>query len=213
MRQPVPRTLASSRVQHMARTSTRSCRQGVRSDPADTTAGCAPGSSDELRSGLRVVGLRLEPAARHQHRRGEALMDDYSRLRRCAHYLQGIVAEARQTGFTATILGRRRYLPDLLSDNGSGGRWPRDGLNAPIQGLRPKASGRDAQERAGARGRGSRRGCCIQVHDELVFEVAQGERTSSNNLCAVRGCRGRLVSAAGCVRRRRPYMARGRALS
>ena len=50
-------------------------------------------------------------------------------------YLREVVAEARATGYTATMLGRRRYLPDLMSDN----RQRREGaermaLNAPIQG-------------------------------------------------------------------------------
>ncbi|MBD4382337.1 hypothetical protein GUH10_10735, partial [Xanthomonas citri pv. citri] len=50
-------------------------------------------------------------------------------------YLRDVVAQARQDGYTSTIEGRRRYLPDLSSDN----RQRRDmaeraALNAPIQG-------------------------------------------------------------------------------
>src|SRR5215211_4231629 len=51
---------------------------------------------------------------------GEAsgLMTDYfSRFGGVRDYLTGVVDEARATGYTATILGRRRYLPDLTSDN------------------------------------------------------------------------------------------------
>lgn len=92
-------------------------------------------------------------------------------------YLTGIVDEARRTGFTETIMGRRRYLPDLTSDN----RMRREAaermaLNAPIQGsaadlikvamLRTRA----ALDEAGLRSR-----MLLQVHDELVFEVAEGE--------------------------------------
>jgi DNA polymerase-1 len=93
-------------------------------------------------------------------------------------YLAGVVDEARRAGFTETIMGRRRYLPDLTSDN----RMRREAaermaLNAPIQGsaadlikvamLRTDAALREA-------GLASR--MLLQVHDELVFEVAEGER-------------------------------------
>jgi DNA polymerase-1 len=92
-------------------------------------------------------------------------------------YLTGVVDEARRTGFTETIMGRRRYLPDLTSDN----RMRREAaermaLNAPIQGsaadlikvamLRTRA----ALDEAGLASR-----MLLQVHDELVFEVAEGE--------------------------------------
>ena len=50
-------------------------------------------------------------------------------------YLAGIVDEARRTGFTETIMGRRRYLPDLTSDNRQRREMAeRMALNAPIQG-------------------------------------------------------------------------------
>ena len=50
-------------------------------------------------------------------------------------YLGGIVDEARRSGFTETILGRRRYLPDLTSDNRQRRETAeRMALNAPIQG-------------------------------------------------------------------------------
>ncbi|MCR1781561.1 DNA polymerase I [Nocardioides carbamazepini] len=92
-------------------------------------------------------------------------------------YLTGVVDEARRTGFTETIMGRRRYLPDLTSDN----RMRREGaermaLNAPIQG-----SAADLIKVAmlrtdtALRGSGLRSRMLLQVHDELVFEVADGE--------------------------------------
>ena len=93
-------------------------------------------------------------------------------------YLASIVEEARRTGFTETILGRRRYLPDLTSDNRQRREMAeRMALNAPIQGsaadlikvamLRTQA----AIEAAELRSR-----MLLQVHDELVLEVATGER-------------------------------------
>jgi len=111
---------------------------------------------------------------------GEAqvLMDDYfSTFGGVRDYLHGVVEEARQTGYTATIMGRRRYLPDLNSDN----RQRRDiaermALNAPIQGsaadiIKVAMLGVDkAIKDAGLNSR-----MLLQVHDELVLDVAKGE--------------------------------------
>ncbi len=108
-----------------------------------------------------------------------ALMDDYfARFGGVRRYLTGVVDEARATGYTETILGRRRYVPDLTSDN----RARRDAaervaLNAPIQGsaadlIKLAMLGVDRELRR--RGMASR--MLLQVHDELVFEVAAGER-------------------------------------
>src|SRR5262249_47431978 len=104
------------------------------------------------------------------------LMEEYfTRFGGVRDYLQAVVAQARRDGYTETVLGRRRYLPDLNSDN----RQRRDmaermALNAPIQGsaadiikvamLRVDAAMREA---------GLRSRMLLQVHDELVFEVAQ----------------------------------------
>ena len=112
---------------------------------------------------------------------GEAakLMEDYfSRFGGVRDYLTGVVDEARATGYTATILGRRRYLPDLTSDN----RQRRDmaermALNAPIQGSAAdliKVAMLGVDRELTARRLGSR--LLLQVHDELVLEVAPGER-------------------------------------
>ncbi len=111
---------------------------------------------------------------------GEAreLMDEYfETFGGIRDYLGGVVEEARRTGFTETIWGRRRYLPDLTSDNRQRREMAeRMALNAPIQGsaadliklamLRVDAALREA-------GLSSR--MLLQVHDELVFEVAPGE--------------------------------------
>ncbi|MGL5911490.1 MAG: DNA polymerase I, partial [Phycicoccus sp.] len=112
---------------------------------------------------------------------GEAqeLMDEYfARFGGVRDYLREVVAEARATGYTATMLGRRRYLPDLMSDN----RQRREGaermaLNAPIQGsaadiIKLAMKGVDAALRT----EGARSRMLLQVHDELVLEVASGER-------------------------------------
>jgi DNA polymerase-1 len=101
-------------------------------------------------------------------------------------YLQSVVAQARLDGYTQTIMGRRRYLPDLTSDNRQRREMAeRMALNAPIQGsaadvikvamLRVSA----ALESAGLASR-----MLLQVHDELIFEVAPGELDQVRTLVA-----------------------------
>ncbi len=87
-------------------------------------------------------------------------------------------------GYTETILGRRRYLPDLTSDNRQRREMAeRMALNAPIQGsaadiIKVAMLGVDrALSRAGLRSR-----LLLQVHDELVLEVAPGERAAVEDL-------------------------------
>jgi DNA polymerase-1 len=93
-------------------------------------------------------------------------------------YLAGVVDEARRTGFTETILGRRRYLPDLSSDIRQRREMAeRMALNAPIQGSAAdviKVAMLHVDSAIREAGLGSR--MLLQVHDELVFEVAEGER-------------------------------------
>ncbi|MCF2706235.1 DNA polymerase I [Arcanobacterium haemolyticum] len=114
---------------------------------------------------------------------GEAqrLMDDYfSRFGNVRKYLDSLVERARKDGYTETILGRRRYLPELTSSN----RQLREAaermaLNAPIQGSAADiiklamVAVADDLMREGARSR-----ILLQVHDELVLEIAPGERES-----------------------------------
>ena len=114
-----------------------------------------------------------------------ALMDDYfARFGGVRDYLAGVVDEARRTGYTATILGRRRYLPDLTHDNRQRREMAeRMALNAPIQG-----SAADLIKVAmlrldrDLRSAGLRSRMLLQVHDELVLEVAPGERDEVERL-------------------------------
>jgi DNA polymerase-1 len=130
-----------------------------------------------LAYGLSAFGLgaqlRIDP--------GEArgLMDEYfETFGGVRDYLAGVVDEARRSGFTETLWGRRRYLPDLSSDIRQRREMAeRMALNAPIQGsaadlIKIAMLHVDAAIRAA--GLGSR--MLLQVHDELVFEVAEGER-------------------------------------
>ncbi|WP_024288476.1 DNA polymerase I [Cellulomonas sp. KRMCY2] len=114
-----------------------------------------------------------------------ALMEDYfARFGGVRDYLAGVVDEARQTGFTATILGRRRYLPDLTSDNRQRREMAeRMALNAPIQGSAAdliKVAMLGVEARLRAAGLASR--MLLQVHDELVLEVAPGELVAVEQL-------------------------------
>jgi DNA polymerase-1 len=130
-----------------------------------------------LAYGLSAYGLgqqlKIEPAE------ARILMDEYfERFGGVRDYLHGVVEQARRTGYTETILGRRRYLPDLTSDNRQRREMAeRMALNAPIQGsaadiikvamLRVAAAIKDAAMSSRM---------LLQVHDELVFEVAPAER-------------------------------------
>jgi DNA polymerase-1 len=109
------------------------------------------------------------------------LMKDYfDRFGAVRDYLRGVVEQARQDGYTQTIFGRRRYLPDLTSPN----RVHRElaervALNSPIQGsaadiIKRAMIGVEGQLRE--RGLGSR--LLLQIHDELVVEVAPGEEAT-----------------------------------
>jgi DNA polymerase-1 len=130
-----------------------------------------------LAYGLSVYGLSQQLNIPTDEAR--ALMDEYfERFGGVRDYLQAIVAQARQDGYTQTILGRRRYLPDLISDNRQRREMAeRMALNAPIQG-----SAADIIKVAmlhvdrAVRAEGLRSRMLLQVHDELVFEVAEGER-------------------------------------
>jgi len=107
------------------------------------------------------------------------MMEDYfARFGGIRDYLQAVVAEARNTGYTETVLGRRRYLPDLNSSNGQHRQVAeRMALNAPIQG-----SAADIIKIAMLRvdraltHEGMRSRLLLQVHDELVLELVPGER-------------------------------------
>lgn len=113
------------------------------------------------------------------------LMKDYfDRFGAVRDYLRGVVDQARIDGYTATIEGRRRYLPDLTStDRQLRENAERIALNSPIQG-----SAADIIKRAmlgvhselAAQGLKSR--MLLQVHDELVLEVAAGEREAVEKL-------------------------------
>ncbi|MFI9510966.1 DNA polymerase I [Nocardia sp. NPDC052566] len=108
----------------------------------------------------------------------------FARFGRIRDYLYEVVEQARKVGYTETLFGRRRYLPDLDSSN----RQRREAaermaLNAPIQGTAADIikvamiNVHKAIQTAGLRSR-----MLLQIHDELVFEVADGEREPLESL-------------------------------
>lgn len=129
-----------------------------------------------LAYGLSSFGLARQLSV--PVKEAQALMDDYfERFGGVRDYLRLVVERARQDGYTETIFGRRRYVPDLTSTN----RQRRDiaervALNAPIQGSAAdliKKAMLDVDADLRDQGLGSRQ--LLQVHDELVVEVAPGE--------------------------------------
>lgn len=129
-----------------------------------------------LAYGLSAFGLSGQLKISVSEAKG--LMEEYfERFGHVRDYLTGIVAQARKTGFTETILGRRRYLPDLTSSNRQRREMAeRMALNAPIQGSAAdiiKLAMLDVEAGLASSGLASR--MLLQVHDELVFEVAPGE--------------------------------------
>ncbi|MDO9455311.1 MAG: DNA polymerase I [Nocardioides sp.] len=129
-----------------------------------------------LAYGLSAFGLGQQLGIEPSEARG--LMDEYfETFGGIRDYLQSVVVQARKDDYTETIMGRRRYLPDLNSDNRQRREMAeRMALNAPIQGsaadlikvamLRTQ----DALDTSALKSR-----MLLQVHDELVFEVAPGE--------------------------------------
>jgi DNA polymerase-1 len=86
-------------------------------------------------------------------------------------FLDGVVERARADGYTTTILGRRRYLPDLNARNPAvRANAERMALNAPIQGSAADVI-KLAMVRADEALEGQPSRMVLTVHDELVFEV------------------------------------------
>ncbi|MDA2962937.1 MAG: DNA polymerase I [Actinomycetota bacterium] len=118
------------------------------------------------------VQLDISPA------QAQELMDTYfQRFGGIRDYLKTVVEDARKVGYTETVMGRRRYLPDLMSDN----RQRREvaermALNAPIQGSAAdiiKLAMLKVQSAIQSRQLRSR--LLLQIHDELIIEVVSGE--------------------------------------
>jgi DNA polymerase-1 len=130
-----------------------------------------------LAYGLSAYGLAAQLKISTED--AKVQMDQYfARFGGVRDYLLDVVEQARKDGYTSTVLGRRRYLPELDSSN----RQVREAaeraaLNAPIQGSAAdiiKVAMIEVDKAVTAAGLASR--MLLQVHDELLFEVAAGER-------------------------------------
>ena len=145
-------------------------------DVDSTTRDRAKAVNYGLAYGLTAFGLARQlgiPGAEAQ-----AIVDAYDeRFPGVRTYLDDVVARAARDGFTTTLYGRRRFLPDLTSGDRTRRQIAeRMALNAPIQGtaadiikLAMIALDR-ALDAAGVRSRQ-----ILQVHDEVILEVAPGE--------------------------------------
>ncbi|WP_040356857.1 DNA polymerase I [Corynebacterium capitovis] len=124
--------------------------------------------------GLSAFGLsnQLSISAGEAKKIMESYFERFGGVKR---YLDEVVEQARRDGYTSTVFGRRRYLPELTSDNRvARENAERAALNAPIQGTAADII-KVAMIRVNEalHGRASR--ILLQVHDELVVEVAPGE--------------------------------------
>lgn len=130
-----------------------------------------------LAYGLSAYGLAAQLKISTEEAKEQ--MDQYfARFGGVRDYLLAVVEQARKDGYTSTVLGRRRYLPELDSSN----RQVREAaeraaLNAPIQGSAAdiiKVAMIEVGKALDAASLSSR--MLLQVHDELVLEIAPGER-------------------------------------
>jgi DNA polymerase-1 len=99
-------------------------------------------------------------------------------------YLSDVVDQARKVGYTQTVMGRRRYLPDLSSDNRPRREVAeRMALNAPIQGSAADIIKKAMLNVAALMSEKKLKSqLLLQVHDELIFEVAPGEQEELSEL-------------------------------
>ena len=126
--------------------------------------------------GMEAYGLaqRLEISREEAEEQMDAYFSQFPDVRA---FMKGIVEKARATGYTTTILGRRRYLPELASGNfRTRQTGERMALNAPIQGaaadiIKKAMVELDAELRAANSGAEM----LLQIHDELVLEVPEDE--------------------------------------
>ena len=148
-------------------------------DPADVTPLMrtkVKAMSYGLAYGLSAFGLSKQ--LRIERAEATQLMKEYfERFGAVRTYLRGVVEQAKVDGYTETIFGRRRPFPDLASPNRiHRENAERAALNSPIQGSAAdiiKIAMSRVEADITAKGLSSR--MLMQVHDELVFEVAPGE--------------------------------------
>jgi len=104
-----------------------------------------------------------------------SFIDQYfERFHGVRDYLEAMKEQARETGYVVTLSGRRRYIPEIRSRNpGMRGFGERTATNSPIQGTAADLI-KVAMIRVHDRLEPTRGRMLLQVHDELLFEVAEG---------------------------------------
>ncbi|PIQ84846.1 MAG: DNA polymerase I [Candidatus Omnitrophica bacterium CG11_big_fil_rev_8_21_14_0_20_63_9] len=118
----------------------------------------------------KELGMSFEEA--------QAFIDAYfQRYPRVRSYLDQQIKQARRDGFVQTLLGRRRYIPEVNSPDGMIRQFgERMAINAPIQGTAADLIKRAMVQLDGALQReGMKSRMVLQVHDELIFEVPKAE--------------------------------------
>jgi DNA polymerase-1 len=158
---------------------TRTAAEVFRVDPGGVTPEMrrvAKGINFGVIYGISAFGL--SQAAGVDQKAAQKYLDDYfARHPRVKAYIEATLAEGREKGYVTTLLGRRRYLPELKSANPNArGMAERMAMNAPIQGSAADLIKIAMVRMAGVlRERGLRSKMLLQVHDELLFESPEDE--------------------------------------
>ncbi|MBX3119765.1 MAG: DNA polymerase I [Fimbriimonadaceae bacterium] len=128
--------------------------------------------------GVTDFGLANQLGGNFSVSEAKALITQYyERFPKVKGFTDSVIADAKAKGFTTTLYGRRRYFPDIHAQNRNERLYAeRQAMNAPIQG-----SAADMIKLAMLEVRkkldGKKTRMLLQVHDELVFELAKGEET------------------------------------
>ncbi|MGH7305364.1 MAG: DNA polymerase I, partial [Candidatus Rokuibacteriota bacterium] len=128
-----------------------------------------------------VSAFGLSQATKIDQKEAQRYISDYFASHpRVRAFIDRTLAEGRERGYVSTVLGRRRYLPDLTSGNPvARNAAERMAMNAPVQG-----SASDmikiamVRTQAALTARGLRARMLLQVHDELLFEAPPDEVAS-----------------------------------
>lgn len=126
--------------------------------------------------GISDFGLARDTGV--SRKEAQEFIDQYfSRYAGVKAYLDSVVAKAKEQGFVTTLLNRRRYLPDINSRNFNLRSFAeRTAKNTPIQGTAADIiKVAMVQVHHELKNRGLRARMLLQVHDELIFEVPEGE--------------------------------------
>lgn len=128
--------------------------------------------------GVTDFGLSNQLGGNFSVSEAKALITQYyERFPKVKGFTDSVIADAKAKGFTTTLYGRRRYFPDIHAQNRNERLYAeRQAMNAPIQGSAAdmiKLAMLEVRKTLGA----SKTRMLLQVHDELVFELAKGEES------------------------------------